>query len=575
VCGTNAAIDPVTRIWPNTISNIGFVKTYLDQAVDSGDYVVWFSAGSVAWNRLHPDNTIALARTGIDVSLLGSRVMPGDPFIAIGRKDVPGYSAPSFLTNPNDTIPADLEELFASVQLPIWRQEGEVMSSMIGPASIWGNASNQFMPFDSPQDSVKLDLLGITPQGNAVVLKQNLQHTANYDLSDISANAYPYLRFRAKMYDTGKSTPPQLKKWQVIYEEKPETVILFDGPTADFSQPLVFGEGEEVTFKFKVENISTVDFKSPMLIKYTLRLGNGSVISGFDTLAALPKGSVLPYEFKLNTLGKPGVHQLTVFANPLLLPERYYDNNVLQRDFTVRPDQANPLLDVTFDGRRILEGDIVSPTPSIGIRLTDENPYYTLSDTATLMLSIRKPGSQVFEEIPSRNNPLVTWSSTGENDLRVQYTPEKLPDGKYVLRVQAKDASGNQAGTVPYQIGFEVINASQITNFYPYPNPFSTSVRFVFTLTGEIIPDEIRIQIMTVTGKVVREISQEELGNVRIGNNISEYAWDGKDEFGDQLANGVYLYRVVVKNQGKVLEQRATAQDALFKNGFGKMYLLK
>ena len=80
---------------------------------------------------------------------------------------------------------------------------------------------------------------------------------------------------------------------------------------------------------------------------------------------------------------------------------------------------------------------------------------------------------------------------------------------------------------------------------------------------------------MTVSGKIVREITQDELGPIRIGNNISEYAWDGRDEFGDQLANGVYLYRVIVRSGGEALELRETAGDRGFKNGFGKMYILR
>jgi hypothetical protein len=78
-----------------------------------------------------------------------------------------------------------------------------------------------------------------------------------------------------------------------------------------------------------------------------------------------------------------------------------------------------------------------------------------------------------------------------------------------------------------------------------------------------------------VTGRVVREILQDELGPIRIGNNLSEYAWDGKDEFGDQLANGVYIYRVLVRTNGQFMEPRGTAGDKAFKKGYGKMYLLR
>jgi flagellar hook assembly protein FlgD len=141
--------------------------------------------------------------------------------------------------------------------------------------------------------------------------------------------------------------------------------------------------------------------------------------------------------------------------------------------------------------------------------------------------------------------------------------------------VQAKDRSGNFSGAAEYKITFEVINKPSITHVLNYPNPFSTSTRFMFTLTGSQVPDYFKIQIMTVTGKVVREINRSELGLIHIGRNITEYAWDGKDEFGDQLANGIYLYRVLTQLDGKSLELRETTADSYFTQGFGKMYLMR
>jgi flagellar hook assembly protein FlgD len=114
-----------------------------------------------------------------------------------------------------------------------------------------------------------------------------------------------------------------------------------------------------------------------------------------------------------------------------------------------------------------------------------------------------------------------------------------------------------------------------ISNVLNYPNPFSTSTRFVFTLTGSEIPTYFKVQIMTITGKVVKEITQEEIGPLHIGNNITQYAWDGTDQFGDKLANGIYLYHIVTSIDGESIDHYATSADQYFTKGWGKMCLIR
>ncbi|HEX6180517.1 MAG TPA: FlgD immunoglobulin-like domain containing protein, partial [Chitinophagaceae bacterium] len=104
------------------------------------------------------------------------------------------------------------------------------------------------------------------------------------------------------------------------------------------------------------------------------------------------------------------------------------------------------------------------------------------------------------------------------------------------------------------------------------------STAFVFTITGSEVPTNIKIQIMTVTGKIVREITKDELGPLRIGRNITEFKWDGTDQYGQRLANGVYLYRVVTTLHGKKMDKYTAEDDntdKFFTRGYGKMYLMR
>ena len=236
----------------------------------------------------------------------------------------------------------------------------------------------------------------------------------------------------------------------------------------------------------------------------------------------------------------------------------------------------NPLLDVTFDGVHILDGDLVSAKPAISIQLKDENKYLALDSSNLFKVFIRYPDQPTDVLIPFDGSVLrFIPASLPNNRCRIEYIPNLQTDGKYQLIVQAKDRSSNRSGDIDYRISFEVVNKSTITEVMNYPNPFSTSTRFVFTLTGSEIPQNFRVQIMTITGKVIREIFQNEIGPIHIGRNITEYAWDGKDNFGDQLANGVYFYRVVTKLNNENIEHRETEADSYFKKGWGKMYLLK
>jgi len=259
----------------------------------------------------------------------------------------------------------------------------------------------------------------------------------------------------------------------------------------------------------------------------------------------------------------------------------------------VKPDLQNPLLDVTFDGMHILNRDIVSSKPHILIKLKDEAKFMLLNDSSLTSVQIRYPDEANTLKTFTFNSDTLKFipaSNSADNTATIEFGPyfptildangnPLNPDGdEYELIVKGKDRSGNKAGNVEYRVTFKVIDKPMISNLLNYPNPFTTSTAFVFTLTGSEIPQNMKIQILTVTGKIVREITKDELGPIRIGRNITEYKWDGTDQYGQKLANGVYLYRFVTSLNGKSLEKyrsKGDNTDKYFNNGYGKMYLMR
>ena len=204
---------------------------------------------------------------------------------------------------------------------------------------------------------------------------------------------------------------------------------------------------------------------------------------------------------------------------------------------------------------------------------------HQISDTALFGVYLKDPsGNQVRIPFYDNNgNAIMQWFPADANSKRfkIVYPAIFEQNGSYTLLVQGMDRSGNLSGDAEYKVSFRVIQESTITSVLNYPNPFSTSTKFVFTLTGNDTPDDILIRIMTPTGKVVREITEEEIGPIYIGRNITNFTWDGKDAQGDQLANGVYLYTVQARIDGKDIKHLESESDNFINKNYGKLYILR
>ncbi|MFL5765341.1 MAG: C25 family cysteine peptidase [Bacteroidia bacterium] len=466
--------------------------------------------------------------------------------------------------------------------------EGSISSPVIGPAVSWDSLSWRDHTLDGgvTHDSIVVRMIGIKADGtestlaNFDVNNQNIPNLSTF----ANASIYPKIRLVAYMRDDSLNTPPQLDKWQVFYSPVPEAAI--NPPMGYYAKDSV-EEGDNIIVHLPVQNISEFTFPDSLLFTYWLEDANRVY---HPLPSKLKKDLFVPSEvlidtIHVNTSSYPGSNALWVEVNPLhpmdtldqpkIQLEQYHFNNIVRIPFYVSTDRINPLLDVTFDGIHIMNSDIISAKPNILIQLKDENQFLALNDTNDFKVFIQAPGSSVAQRVYFGSNMSFTPAVLPNNSCRINYTPLYSQDGAYQMIVQAKDQSDNQSGAIDYKISFEVINKATITEVMNYPNPFSSATHFVFTLTGSEVPTYFKIQVMTITGKVVREITNDELGNIHIGRNITDYAWDGKDEFGDQLANGVYLYRVITTLHGDNIEKRDSGADPYFKKGFGKMYLMR
>ena len=476
------------------------------------------------------------------------------------------------------------EKVTLSANVTGLSNNGIVTSPVFGPGKSWKQLQWSGNTIDNiPGDNPLVSVIGVQVNGQADTLINNIVLSQqSVDLSSINAAQYPYIKLQMHNMDTTNYTPYQLQYWRLTYDPAPEGAV---NPGQYFTIKDTVEVGEPLQFKMAFKNVTDVAFSDSMKVKVVVidRNNVSHVLPSIKLRKLNASPDTLHVSYPLDTRQLTGANTMYVEVNPGFdQPEQYHFNNFFYRNFYVRGDTLNPLLDVTFDNVHILNGDLVSSRPNILIKLRDEAKWYPIDDPSSLKVQVRYPDGSVHPY--NFNSDTLQFTPAGQqvpvtnNTATAIFKPFFAKDGEYELIITGRDMSKNNAGPMEYRVAFEVINKPMISNMMNYPNPFTTSTAFVFTLTGSEVPQNIRIQILTVTGKVVREITKDELGPLHVGRNITEFKWDGTDQYGQKVGNGVYLYRVVTNLNGKSLDKYTSKDDntdKYFNKGYGKMYLMR
>lgn len=561
---------------------------FLDNQVKDGEFVVvrsiiLESLGYTLANEWKADENIFGAGNSIYHRLKNAGFADIDSFnrlrcfVFIYKKNDPSFTPQFRFSNSfNDFI-------VFKVNVNTTPNNGYILSPKFGPASKWYNLQWNARK-TNPQDQAVVKLIGIKTDNSVDTLFTYNDTQLSNDISTVSTTTYPYLQMVIQTTDTANLTPYHLRWWRLIADGLPDAAA---APSIRYAFKDTVEVGEPINFSLAFKNASDINFNDSLQVSFNI-IDKNNVVQPQQVRKLKPiiAGDTAVIRTTINTQNLSGQNGMNVYVNQANNPlELHQFNNFAFKNFFVRPDDKNPMLDVTFDGVRILNGDIVSSKPAIRIQLRDDSKFLALNDTALLTLQLKMPNGTIkkynygTDTLRFVNADLVG----GNNVATIEFNPNLFEDGTYELFVIGRDRSNNPTALVQYRISFVVNNKPMISNLFNYPNPFTSSTAFVFTLTGSKVPSMLRIQILTVTGKVVKEINKQELGNVHIGRNITEYKWDGTDNYGQKLANGVYLYRVITSNDGKALEKYNltdingfdVSTDQYFKGGYGKMYLMR
>jgi len=165
--------------------------------------------------------------------------------------------------------------------------------------------------------------------------------------------------------------------------------------------------------------------------------------------------------------------------------------------------------------------------------------------------------------IDHRTSSIQCWTNTGDslvsehqsgngNTLGLQFLP-KLSVSDSIITFLIKDASGNSSDTL--SLRFIVKEKLDLIDYGNFPNPFSNQTRFTYELTETV--DKYYLDLYTVSGRKIRRFTSASVLTDLDPNlgGFHEIVWDGRDEDGNFVSNGVYFYKMTAK-KGKTTIER-------------------
>jgi hypothetical protein len=118
----------------------------------------------------------------------------------------------------------------------------------------------------------------------------------------------------------------------------------------------------------------------------------------------------------------------------------------------------------------------------------------------------------------------------------------------HTLTLKAWDVYNNSSTSEIQFVVFDKDEELVIDNVLNYPNPFINYTEFWFNHNSSQVLD-VSVQIFTVSGKLVKTINGQTSGGSKITSSVSkDLVWDGKDDFGDKIGKGVYVYKLTVRS---------------------------
>jgi hypothetical protein len=218
-----------------------------------------------------------------------------------------------------------------------------------------------------------------------------------------------------------------------------------------------------------------------------------------------------------------------------------YTNNIIVggTDSTAVNDKHGPDMNIYFDNTGSESGELVNPNSTLIVKLSDNSGLNTTGTGVGHKLE-GILNDNLSDPIDFTNYFTSNLNSGGKSG-DINYKFNGLEPGQYKLSVKAWDVFNNYSEKTTY---FSVVDGSGLTvrDVYNYPDPFTSSTTFTFQQNLDK-PIDVRVKVYTVAGRLIREIKKENM----LDKFVKIY-WNGRDQDGNEIANGTYLYKVIVES---------------------------
>jgi hypothetical protein len=260
----------------------------------------------------------------------------------------------------------------------------------------------------------------------------------------------------------------------------------------------------------------------------------------------------------------------TYFWNEETDGSGYRDNILVSGSTANLVDTEGPEIRVYFKGQEnFVTGDIVDETPTLVVEVADTVSGINIAGEIghRLTLTIDPDQETCLSEL-NRFLGITTIDITdlfqfnegdhlrGKVEFPLNFPKEVEVGGKVIscvapngedrhtLVVKAWDNSNNSTA-----VSLEVLVVHEeglvLMDVMNYPNPFQEQTTFSFISNRDA---EVQIKIYTISGQLIRTLPRE-YTFAKSGFNMIE--WDGRDEEGDVPANGIYLFKLIVRAQSE------------------------